>query len=83
MSKRLANVLDGDLGSPDMNKPVAATPPRVHKLAQRLTAETMQALQDAYRAGASLAELSSGSVWVAAQYSGCFGRQASGADGRI
>jgi DNA-directed RNA polymerase specialized sigma24 family protein len=50
-------MLDDDLGSPNMNKPAAATPPRVHKLAQRLTAETMQALRDAYRAGASLGEL--------------------------
>jgi DNA-binding IclR family transcriptional regulator len=29
----------------------------VHKLAQRLTAETVSALQDAYRAGTALAEL--------------------------
>jgi DNA-directed RNA polymerase specialized sigma24 family protein len=50
-------MLDDDLGSPTMNKPAAAMPPRVHKLAQRLTDEATQTLQAAYRAGASLSEL--------------------------
>jgi AraC-like DNA-binding protein len=42
-----------------MERPTEPTPsrPRVHKLAQRLTAEELTSLQDVYRAGASLAEL--------------------------
>ena len=53
-SKRLEKLLS----SPRERRAEPTPSPRhVHKLAQRLTAEEVSALQEAYRAGASLAEL--------------------------
>jgi lambda repressor-like predicted transcriptional regulator len=53
-SKRLAKMLT----SPNERlTEQAPSRPHVHKLAQRLTAEKVRALQDAYKAGASLAAL--------------------------
>ena|SRR6188472_3741135 len=43
-SKRLAKMLD-DIGLADTKKSATAMPPHVHKLAQRLTGEAVQALQ--------------------------------------
>jgi uncharacterized protein (DUF433 family) len=56
-SERLARLLDRDLGHETRDRPAAGPAPHVHKLAHRLTAETIQALQQAYQTGASLAEL--------------------------
>jgi predicted DNA binding protein len=53
-SKRLAKLLANPMERPTE---LAPSRPHVHKLAQRLTAEEVRALQVAYRAGASLAEL--------------------------
>ena len=53
-SKRLAKLLTNPMERP--TEPTSSVP-HMHKLAQRLTAEEVRALQDAYQAGASLAEL--------------------------
>jgi transposase len=53
-SKRLAKLLASAHG---LKRRESAPAPHVHKLTQRLTAQTMKAVQDVYRAGASLAEL--------------------------
>ena len=54
MSKRLAMLLANPRERPA--EPLSSRP-HIHKLAQRLTDEEVDALQDAYRDGASLAEL--------------------------
>ena len=56
-SKRLAKLLDRGRGQEAGSEPVAGPSPHVHKLSQRLTAETIGAMQQAYLSGASLAEL--------------------------
>jgi DNA-directed RNA polymerase specialized sigma24 family protein len=53
-SKRLAKLLTEPVERPTDPSP---SRPHVHKLALRLPAEELTALQEAYRAGASLAEL--------------------------
>ena len=53
-SKRLAKLLTDPV---KQHTEPTLSRPRVHKLAHRLTAEDEGALRDAYRAGASLAEL--------------------------
>jgi DNA-directed RNA polymerase specialized sigma24 family protein len=55
--KRLVKLLDGELGHGTTVLRTPGRPLHLHKLAQRLTAETIRAMQHAYRAGASLAEL--------------------------
>ena len=54
-SKRLAKVRD--LGQETMTRPQAIPALHVHKLAQRLNAQTIEAVQQAYQTGASMAEL--------------------------
>jgi DNA-directed RNA polymerase specialized sigma24 family protein len=57
-TKRLMRLLDHGLGQEPRSRQVGTGhKPQVHKLTQRLTAETVRALQHAYRGGASLAEL--------------------------
>ena len=53
-SKRLAKLLTNTVEQ--LAEPTSSRP-HMHKLAQRMTAEEVSALQDAYKAGASLAEL--------------------------
>jgi uncharacterized protein (DUF433 family) len=53
-SKRLAMLLANPMERPTEPPP---SRPHVHKLAQRLTAQAVIALQEAYQAGASLVEL--------------------------
>ena len=53
-AKRLAKLLTKPVERPSEPSPAL---PHVHKLAHRLTAEDVSALQEAYRAGDSLAEL--------------------------
>jgi DNA-directed RNA polymerase specialized sigma24 family protein len=54
LSKRLAKLLTRPI---EQRAELSPSRPHVHKLAQRVTAEEARALQDAYRDGASLAEL--------------------------
>jgi DNA-directed RNA polymerase specialized sigma24 family protein len=56
-SKQLAKLLSPDSGGKTRTRPQPGPAPHVRKLGQRLSAETIEALQHAYQAGASLAKL--------------------------
>jgi hypothetical protein len=56
MKKRLARLLDPDRPMPKRMS-ASAPQPRIHKLSQRLQANTVTAMQEDYRDGSSLADL--------------------------
>jgi DNA-directed RNA polymerase specialized sigma24 family protein len=57
MSKRLGKLLDASHGQEAEGEPAPHHTPRVHKLSQRLSEETVQALLKDYRNGSSLSDL--------------------------